>query len=74
MATSNSELNKNLAKVGDKVSYSDSCNNMDYVITEVFYGGVELEALTDSCGVPKGEKEDIYFEYLQVGWELCKTV
>ena len=72
--TSNLELNKSLASIGDKVCYSDTCNSMDYVVTDVFEGGLELEALTNDCAVRKGEKEDKYFNSLQKGWELCKTI
>ena len=73
-STSNLESNKSLVAIGDKVCYSDACNVMNYIVTDIFDGGMEIEALTDDCGVRKGEKEDIYFDSLQNGWELSKTI
>lgn len=71
---SNLESNKSLATIGDKVIYSDAYNFMSYIVTDIFEGGMELEALTDDCSVAKGEKEDIFFDSLQLGWQLCKMI
>ena len=69
---SNSKLKQRQSevKVGSKIAYSDQCNFMEYEVTELFEGGFTAKALTDDCGIPKGETDSYDFDSLQHGWNL----
>lgn len=69
METSKLSIDKNILRIGDVVTYCDSVNFMTYEVSELFEGGAELKAIS-GCGVEGGEFEDIYFDSLQLGWEL----
>ena len=64
------ELNSNIIELGDSITYSDNCNFMQYEVTDLFDGGIEVKAMNDNCNVEKGKFEDLYFNELQTGWKF----
>jgi len=64
------ELNNNIIEVSDLITYSDNSNFMQYKVTELFEGGMEVKAMNDNCNVEIGKLEDLYFNELQIGWKF----
>ena len=57
------EKRQNEVIVGMKLYYTDACNFMSWIVTDVFEGGFEAKD-------KDGFIEDLYFDELQMGWKI----
>jgi len=62
------EINQHLIEVNDIIFYVDGSNFMEYKVTELFEGGIEVKALNNDCNIEINKFEDLYFHQLQCGW------